>query len=142
MNHVRTLLLWLLLAALPLQGYAAARAFMPMGGAATPAMVAGQTAIHATSRHRHAAAVAQPTASDHCAMQVKADHGQCGTESAKLRCGHCASCCVGAAIAVPAPALALAGVWPVGSEAIPYRVMHVTAHIPGGLERPPHTALA
>ncbi|MBA5687590.1 hypothetical protein [Rugamonas apoptosis] len=136
MNLVKSLLLWLLLAALPLQGYAAASTFMAntMQDEKAPARMAAPC--------HHAAASQQLTPPGHCAMQTQTQthHAHCGAGAHQAKCGNCAACCVGAAIALPA--LALADVWPVGSEAIAYRVRHVTAHIPGGLERPPHTRLA
>lgn len=127
MNHVRTLLLWLLLAALPLQGYAAAGAFMAVANAAAPAS------------QQHAAATDPSAVPGHCAMLAQSRHGDAGADASKARCCHGASCCMGAAIAVPCPALALADMRPAGSEAIPYRLRHVTAHIPSGPERPPHS---
>ncbi|MES2115326.1 MAG: hypothetical protein V4578_09270, partial [Pseudomonadota bacterium] len=106
---------------------------------------AGQTApVPMTAApHQHAAGKAQlPAATAHgssdgrCAMHAGSDQSPCKTDAGNTKCSSCAACCVGLAITVPVSALA--SVRPLGSEAIPYRVMHVTAHIPGGLERPPH----
>jgi hypothetical protein len=147
MDHIKTLLLWLLLAALPLQGYAAASMLPCQGGHGAPARIAGQPQRQADgAAHHHAASARQVAASGHCAMptqhhQDHQDHpDHCGADAGNAKCSSCAACCVGAATAVPVSALA--GIRPAGSEAIPYRVMHVTAHIPGGLERPPHTDFA
>ncbi|HJU99259.1 MAG TPA: hypothetical protein VJ752_01775 [Burkholderiaceae bacterium] len=134
MNLVRTLLLWLLLAALPLQGYAAACASTAMGGAMAPARI--------MSQHQASTATAAHAVVEHCAMQAKSRHCHDGADAGQAKCGNCAACCVGAAVALPVPALALAESRPAGSEAIPYRLRHVTAHIPAGPERPPHSATA
>lgn len=141
MNHVKTLLLWLLLAALPLQGYAAVSSFMAMQGRSAPAPMAA---------HRHAAASPQLAAGDHCAMHAQTGHAHCGADAAKAKCAscggggcaNCASCCVGGAMAVAVPAGTLPDWRPAGSEAIPYRLRHMSAHIPAGPERPPHTSFA
>ncbi|MBA5637712.1 hypothetical protein H3H37_11660 [Duganella sp. LX20W] len=142
MNHVRTMLLWLLLAALPLQGYAAVCTSMAMAGTMAPAQTMAQ--------HQPATAAVQHMTVEHCAMlaksasdaKFKSCHGHAGADASQSKCGNCAACCVGAAIALPVPALALAESRPAGSEAIPYRLRHVTAHIPAGPERPPHSAPA
>jgi hypothetical protein len=140
MNHLKTLLLWLLLAALPMQGYAAVSSFMAMQGRSAPTP---------TAAHHHAAASPQLAASDHCAMHAQTGHAHCGADRAKAKCGscgscgsggcvNCASCCVGGAMAAPVPACAPPDLRPAGSEAIPYRLRHMSAHIPAGPERPPH----
>lgn len=141
MNHVKTLLLCLLLFALPLQGYAAVSSFIAMQGQSAPAAIA--------AAHHAAASPAQATA-DHCAMHAQASRAHCGADAAKAcgscgngsGCAHCASCCVGGVMAAPLAAAALADLRPAGSQAIPYRLRHMSAHIPAGPERPPHTRIA
>lgn len=111
MKSFRTLLVWLLLLAIPLQGFAAASSLL-------------------------CAAVDAPVTS-HAATMAE---GHCESPASPAKCSSCAFCCVGAAIA---PAFAVpAGLKPLGSELIPYAAMHVTAHIPGALERPPLSPIA
>lgn len=137
MNHLKTLLLWLLLAALPLQGYAAVSMFMCHAGPTMPATITAAPHQHAAGKaHHRAATAAQKSPDGRCAMHAGSGQSPCKTDAGNTKCSSCAACCVGLAITVPVSALA--SVRPLGSEAIPYRVMHVTAHVPGGLERPPH----
>ncbi|MDM5177293.1 hypothetical protein PO883_08810 [Massilia sp. DJPM01] len=112
MTSFRTLLVWLLLLAIPLQGFAVASSAL---------CEAARTAV---------------------ASQVAAsmDEGHCHQPDSPAKCSNCAFCCVGMAIA-PAFA-ALADARAPASEAIAYAAMHVTEHIPGGLERPPHSPIA
>lgn len=117
MKCFRTLLVWLMLLAIPLQGFAAASSAL-CGAAAAPA-------------------------ASHVAASM--DQGHCATPDqpapdTPYKCSHCAFCCVGMTIA---PAFAApAAAHPLASEPIAYAAMHVTAHIPGGLERPPHSPIA
>ncbi|MCY0915254.1 hypothetical protein [Massilia antarctica] len=112
MKSFRTLLVWLLLLALPLQGFAAASSALCE---AARAPVASQVA-------------------------AGMDEGHCHKPDRPAKCSNCAFCCVGMAIA-PAFAALADGRAP-ASEAIAYAAMHATAHIPGGLERPPHSPIA
>lgn len=118
MRPLVRLLLWILIAALPLQ--ASAVAFMSCGAAKAPAQ--------ATQHHHTAMAATAHKA--HCeqsnAGHLDATHG---------KCSHCASCCIGASappavLAMVAPATfstyAAAGVEPA-----------IAGHIPATLERPP-----
>lgn len=121
MKLLKTLLVWMLLLALPLQALAAVS--VPAGGTGH----APAAAMHASEPGM--ADSTQLEAADHCAQP--ADEGSCSK---------CASCCVGAPLA---PRFgALDELRPVGAQRIPYRTVHVTAHIPGGLERPPHSLVA
>ena len=118
MKCFRTLLVWLMLLAIPLQGFAAASlALCDAAGAPAASHVA------AASMHEGHCAEPDSTAPD-----------------SPAKCSSCAFCCVGMAIA-PAFA-ALTSPRPLASEPIAYAAMHVTAHIPGGLERPPHSPIA
>ncbi|MDQ1815706.1 hypothetical protein RBA41_20630 [Massilia sp. CCM 9210] len=107
MTSLRTLLVWLLLLAIPLQGFAAA-----------------SSALCEAAR----------------APVVSMDESHCHQPDSPAKCSNCAFCCVGMAIA-PAFA-ALADARALASERIAYAAVHVTAHIPGGLERPPHSPIA
>ncbi|WP_157778427.1 hypothetical protein [Massilia violaceinigra] len=115
MTSLRTLLIWLLLLAIPLQGFAAASSAL-CEAARVP--VASQVVASMDEGHCH-----QPD-----------------SPASPAKCSNCAFCCVGMAIA-PAFA-ALADARALASERIAYAAVHVTAHIPGGLERPPHSPIA
>ncbi|NHZ90262.1 hypothetical protein F2P45_14735 [Massilia sp. CCM 8733] len=118
MKCFRTLLMWLMLLAIPLQGFAAA----------SSALCEAATAPLAS----HAAAASMDEG--HC------DEPGSATPDSAAKCSNCAFCCVGMAIAPACPAPGTAP--PLASELIAYAPMHVTAHIPGGLERPPHSPIA
>ena len=122
MKFFRTWLVWLMLLAIPLQGFAAASSFL-CDAASKP--VASHIAANMVEGHCD-------TPDD--AVADDADPGS------PAKCSNCASCCVGMAIA-PAFAVLLEP-RPLASEPIAYAAMHATAHIPGGLERPPHSPIA
>jgi hypothetical protein len=117
---VRKALAWLLLAFLPLQGYAAAA--MVSCHADVPAH-----AGHGMVQHDHAAA-----------------HGDApqpeSAPAAPHTCSACASCCMGAAVA--APGMALASLPVVHGSAIPFDDVFEADGVPRRLERPPRLALA
>lgn len=106
-------LLWMLIAALPLQGSIAAVVSCKIGA---PAQVAVQ--------HMDASAV-----QEHCKQtaDVKA--------TSHAKCSHCASCCVGAAAPPMVPALVLPAALSTFTGNIAEPAM--TAYIPATLERPP-----
>jgi hypothetical protein len=125
---VRSLLVWLLLLALPFQAFASA-SMLP---SAAHAVVAEdvppchQQMMDAIG-HEHAAS---PTA-------MRDDHAG---QHAKGKCGSCAACCVGAAMASGLPAaLALP---PPGTATIPFHAGHLPSVDPVLLERPPSIFLA
>ncbi|HEX8611610.1 MAG TPA: hypothetical protein VF800_10020 [Telluria sp.] len=123
MKCFRTWLVWLLLLAIPLQGFAAA------------SMALCEAARASLASHVVAAGMDE----GHCAAPDSAPPDSAAPDSA-AKCSNCAFCCVGMAIA---PAFAApAAAPPLASELIAYAAMHVTAHIPGGLERPPHSPIA
>jgi len=132
---LRSLLVWLLLLALPFQGLASAGV-----RACTPADPA--------PAHHAAAMVMDGQPHDHAAMTApasSADSGHCadGAHSGNHhggKPGSCSACCIGAAMA-PAtlPSLPLA---PVHFISIPFRAGHVPSVDPALPERPPRTALA
>ncbi len=140
----RSLLVWLLLLALPFQGFAAAGMLargpsmsMPMhelvdAHAATPMAKAME------EHGGHCAGHAQQAGQLHAGQQHDAPPQQDGHHGGKA--GACADCCAGAAMA-PAvlPALVLA---PPHFISIPFRAGHVPSVDPALPERPPRTALA
>ncbi|NHZ34515.1 hypothetical protein [Massilia rubra] len=117
MKCFRTLLVWLMLLAIPLQGFAAA-------SSALCAAANAPLASHAVASMDEG----------HC------DKADSAAPDSPAKCSNCAFCCVGMAIAPAFPAPGAAP--PLASELIAYAAMHVTAHIPGGLERPPHSPIA
>lgn len=127
MTCFRTLLVWLMLLAIPLQGFAAASS--ALCDAAT-APLASHAAAGMDARH-----CAGPDSNT-----PDTDKAAGNTADSLAKCSSCAFCCVGTAIAPPCAAAA--DPRPPASEPIAYAAMHVTAHIPGGLERPPHSPIA
>lgn len=118
MSRIRLLLAWLVLAAIPLQGFAAASMlFCGMGSGHQPALQvqaqAGDHHDHAEHGHGHAVKekAAQPA------------DGQAQLPDASHKCGVCGSCCSSAAITETPRALALAP--PPQSEAAePFVLIH------------------
>jgi hypothetical protein len=118
--HFRKALAWLLLAFLPLQGYAAA------------AMVSCHAdgsahAAHDMAQHDHAGA-------HDAAMEPEA------SPAAAHTCSACASCCMGVAAAAPATSFASLPV--LNGFAIPFHDVFEADGVPRRLERPPRLALA
>ncbi len=133
MKFFRTLIVWLLLLAIPLQGYAAVT--MSLCATGTPLPVAqGHDDGGQAVRPHHAAQsddTGHPMVSD---AQPAGNH--CPSPDGTSKCSTCAACCVVAGNTHPV--LTLATAKPVGSESIPYIAIFDTAHISSGLERPPH----
>lgn len=118
MTRLKTFLVWLLLLTLPWQGFASASMVMCDTGPAQAQM------------QQHPAAAAGDA--------VDAEH--CEAPSTSAKCSTCAACSVGAVIVSAFDPLM--GLESAGSQAIPYFATHVTANVPGGLERPPHSLIA
>ncbi|NML60209.1 hypothetical protein HHL21_03725 [Massilia sp. RP-1-19] len=126
MKSLKSIFVWILLLALPLQGFAAVSMFMCDSGAAK--VVAAATAV------ADDAASGMPAGCEHHkAKQAPGDD----KPGSLAKCGTCASCPVGAAIVtvlIPLPQINSHG-----AERIPYVAAYDTACIVGALERPPHT---
>nr|WP_229509483.1 hypothetical protein [Massilia sp. CCM 8734] len=147
MKCFRTLLVWLMLLAIPLQGFAAASSALcaaanaPLASHVAASMEEGHCAELDSAAPDSAApdsAAPDSAAPDSAAPDSAAPDSAAADSPAK--CSNCAFCCVGMAIAPAFPAPGAAP--PLASELIAYAAMHVTAHIPGGLERPPHSPIA
>jgi hypothetical protein len=128
---IRTLIVWLTLLAVPFQGFASA-AMLPCAPAApAPAMQAGHEhhQMHAVAVQKH----------DHAAMQ---HHGDSAGKHAghDAKCGNCAACCVGAALAPPAIAALAPNSAP--KHAAPIHAGHVPSVDLDLPERPPRTESA
>ena len=127
----KTFLLWLLLAALPLQGIAAAVQTscgpMPHHGAAEMGM----------QSHHHEGDDAADSAT---VVAAKSAGDSADSKHKSSVCSACAACCVGAV--APPPSLALT---PAYISSLPEVVSPsplVTSFIPAGLERPPKRVTA
>jgi hypothetical protein len=134
---LKTLLLWLLMAALPLQTMAAAAqaacGFAEPGAATETAMPAHHHGDMAMSRHAAMAADAA-TASD-----APAHHSH-GAAHKHTACNACAGCCIGAfaPMSVSLPRAARTGSFAVVLAPAPL----ATGFIPAALERPPKSLTA
>jgi hypothetical protein len=145
-------LLYVLIAALPLQGYAAGgccakadQAMTPhcgMAGMRDMAEMPGMAGFHDGAAQAHGPQAGHPAAPSPdaaCAMHA-AHHHQGDADGAADHCASCASCCA-AVFALPPALPALAG-------AVPLRVAHAPPlapsgnHIPAGPERPPRLILS
>jgi hypothetical protein len=134
MKLIKTLLVWLLLLALPLQGLAATAMNICSTGATAPSAV--QT-------HCHVAKLKSvPSTPHHAAGEstVQAADSHCQDSAGPHKCSNCASCAFGAPC-VPVSSL-LVSAKPAGAEPIDYLPHHVTSRLPDGLERPPHSLAA
>ena len=130
---VRSLLLCFLMLALPFQAFAAASML--------PRVAQAAVATHAAPNDE-LPPCHQQMAQDHKASVLKTaalDDAHAGQHD-KGKCGSCAACCVGAAMASSLPTvLALA---PPSTDSIPFRAGHLPSVDPVLLERPPSTFLA
>jgi hypothetical protein len=107
-------LLWMLIAALPLQ--AGAAAVMPIAALTTPAPTAAQPTVHA----------------GHCAAEAGKDKAAAGQHG---KCNHCAGCCAGASAPPGVPAIALPEAY--SGSGVGAGEPAMTAYIPATPERPP-----
>lgn len=120
MIRLRLLLVWLLMAAIPMQGFAAASMlFCGVGGERTQVQAVAETHAHPESRHVHAAAQHDHSSHDY---GMSDSHGSSATDAkngahdAGHKCSICAACCNSVAIiginlvitAAPAPQAKLA----------------------------------
>lgn len=132
---LKSLLLWLLALALPVQALAAAG--MQHCGASHERMRAA-AAVHshahdeaaAPQEHHHAAAPA---------AEAVVDHADSGAASAGLSCSACAVCCI--ALALPVAGVRSAAP-PPDAYASALSAVPVPPFLTGGLDRPPRSALA
>jgi hypothetical protein len=123
---LRTLFVWLLLLALPLQGVAAARMLPSAGMPQATAPAAAPASAPAPVKHCHD--MQQAAAGDHHPDTLQDKHH-----------GACADCCIVVA-PVPAPFIPPACAPP--SWAIPFRAAHVPSVAPALPERPPRLLVA
>jgi hypothetical protein len=120
-------LLWILIAALPLQGFAAAVNICCGQTRAVAAHSIDETDLH----HMHSAGDVDMEKAGHSAKAGDAAHSH-GKGST---CSHCASCCLSAAALPSNPVLAQ--VFLTSPAVVLAPAPLVTGFIPDGLERPP-----
>lgn len=131
-------LLWFFIAALPLQGFAAA--LKPCCGPTSGALMAGQPApgAHAAmGQHCDDMAAAAETVSRHQqagAHDSDQDHARHGGSAT---CSACAACSIGA-VALPVM-MAVAQPVFLSSKVVLAPEPRMRGYIPGGLERPPRS---
>jgi hypothetical protein len=121
---LRILFVWLVLLAVPLQGFAAAAAFGCAHGAPAHGMQAHETMRQPAMQHGHAC-------HQHHAAKADAHDG---------KCGNCAACCAGAAIAPPV--MSVAGLATESSHYLIADAGPVPSADPDHPERPPRLARA
>ena len=146
-DRFRKALMWLLLLALPLQGYAAAT-MLNCGPNHHSMMVGSATAsgaVHDPSSvgHHHGDAGAASVAGDHHSTAAN-DSGDDASAAhdlnqlAKSKCSACAACCMG--VALPPAALAVASFPPAMTPAVFVSAPH-DDFLSDGLDRPPRLLL-
>lgn len=132
---VRTVLVWLMALAIPVQGLAAAgmRHCGVGPGPVTVAVSGAAMQTHAYA-HSHSHADDGPAHDAHHAHHAHADAPDAGHA-----CSACAACCV--SLGLPAPALRLPAPPPeAGISSLPMTRLY--SFVPSGLERPPRTLRA
>ena len=133
------LMIWCLLVAVPMQGYAAA-IMLNCGSTHHHEMLA----LYAPAHERDAATHENGGQSHHAATQVAdadaVSHDGHPGKHGKTSCSACAACCVAAAV-IPS---GLSWTSPYSCSESPFAVLAVSfsGHIPAGLERPPRFLLA
>ena len=126
MKTLKSILVWILLLALPLQGFAAVSMSMCDMGSS---MVVVADSVVAND--------ASPAMPDGCEHHDAAQAPGDDNAPKMAKCSTCASCSVGAAITAAMTLLPQSNSH--GAERIPYVAAHDTACIYGALERPPHS---
>jgi hypothetical protein len=135
--RLRTVLLWILMTALPLQGWAAAAMLHCGPSHQRMDVTAPESGDHhdaAGSDHGHLADLGEVAASE---SHGKASHGS--PSLAKFKCSACAACCLGLALPSMAPAFE-----PLerASTLVPPASSAPVVFLTGGQERPPRPFLA
>lgn len=140
---LKTLLLWLLIAALPLQGLAAV-----IQASCGPAHHDGSEISAVSTQYHHDSEMALDhhdgaAATHHYASELPAtsDHPSAPDKHQSSVCSACAACCVGAVALISPPSIFIPA--HTSSELVVISPSPlVTGFIPAGLERPPKHILA
>lgn len=138
----KTFVLWLLIAAMPIQGLASVikASCGPQHHNVTPTLVA------MAMDHHHVAAQGTPHDHAHPAENHVLADAEAAEPSANLAsdmqpvhktsyCSACAACCIGAT--APPPSVSLTPVFSTATTVVFPPVVSFTGFIPSGLERPP-----
>lgn len=138
--RIRTVLMWLLLLALPMQGYATAT--MVSCGPnhhrmAAAAQLVDAVSASATAHHSHHG-MQGPHAHEASAVADEQDTRHLSPAS-KFKCSACATCCVGAAL--PITPLVFAAAAPSGAPSSVFSIGPIGFQTDGP-DRPPRTLLA
>lgn len=140
----RSLLIWLMVLALPTQGLAAsvmqhcAPAGPPAHSAATAALTMdGHDHVHAVEHPGHHPAQAAHGSEGPATDGANLTHGKATAGTGK--CSACAACCP--AVGMP-PSVSAIPTPPAETQALPLPFIEVDSFVPGGLDRPPRTLLA
>jgi hypothetical protein len=129
---VRSLLVCFLMLALPFQAFASASML--------PRVVDASLAAHAVAAAELPPCHQQMMKDHLAATKASSAHDDGADQHDKGKCGTCAACCIGAAMASSLPvALALA---PPSNTSIPFRARHLPSVDPVLPERPPSSFLA
>ena len=131
---LRRVLTWVIIALLPVQGYAAAS--MIACGPMHAEMAAAASHATGADGHDHAAHGHEHAGVSQDGGDEQPSFGTLG----KFKCSACASCCT--APAVPASSDLSFAVPQVHAELIPFYPASEDSFVPDGLERPPRPLLA
>jgi hypothetical protein len=141
---VRSLLIWLMVLALPSQGLAASvmRHCAPVGPpvhsvAAASLSMDGHDHVHAAEVPGHHLAQHAPGSDVSTADGAGLAHGKVTAGAGK--CSACAACCP--AVGMP-PSVSPIPTPPAETQALQLPFIEVDSFVPGGLDRPPRTLLA
>jgi hypothetical protein len=148
---VRSLLIWLLVLAMPVQAIAAAG--MQHCGPVHQLMQAGSTAAvwtdgqdmphdatvpHDATPHEHTGAATKADAEPSPSSSSDATLNAAGFAD-DYTCSACANCC--SAVALPSAVVQIPAL-PIGTHVSMLPVSEVISFVPGGIDRPPRTILA
>jgi hypothetical protein len=141
---VRSLLIWLMVLALPAQGFAAsvmqhcAPVGPPVHSVATLALSTdGHDHVHAGGLPGHDLALQAQGPEGMTTDGAYLAHGKATTDAGK--CSACAACCP--AVGMP-PSVSPIPTPPAQTQALQLSFIEVDSYVPGGLDRPPRTLLA
>jgi hypothetical protein len=141
---LRSLLIWLVVLAMPIQGLAASvmqhctPVGSPVPSVATVALsMDGHDHAHAVELPGHEHAQQSPGSEGLTADDVNVAHGKATAGAGK--CSACAACC--AAVGMP-PSVSPIPTPPAEAQALQLPFIEVDSFVPGGLDRPPRTRLA
>lgn len=136
-TFLKTALVWLVMLAVPAQGFAAAA--MLECGPLHERAAAGASAHDHGAGHDHADGYDQAAGHSHAEGGVPADASAVAGDASGSKCSACATCCVGAALLAFLPDLAVP---PAASERFVPTFEPVTGFVTGGPKRPPRSSRA